>query len=68
MAVIAIDKGKTVAVTTGDEVLPGVKLDKVFPDHVIVSRGGVPQRLDLPQRKPTDAPPTRSGANPPAKK
>jgi len=68
MAVIAIDKGKTVAVGSGDEIVPGVRLEKVQPDHVVISRGGVPQRLDLPQRKPTDAQPVKSGAAAPAKR
>lgn len=68
MAVIAIDKGKTVAVGNGDEIVPGVRLEKVLPDHVVISRGGVPQRLDLPQRKPTDTPPVKSSAAAPAKK
>lgn len=57
MAVIAIDKGRTVAVSAGDEILPGVRLEKVQPDHVLVSRNGVQQRLELPRRKPVDAAP-----------
>lgn len=67
MAVIAIDKGRTVAVSAGDEIVPGVRLERVLPDHVVVSRGGVAQRLDLPRRQATDAPPV-SPAGTPAKR
>ena len=39
--------GKDIAVYIGREVQPGVKLIEVKPDHVIVSRAGVRERVDL---------------------
>lgn len=68
MAVIAVDKGRTVTAAVGEEIVPGVKLDKVHPDHVIVTRAGIPQRLELPQRRSTDQPPIKAAANPAQKR
>ena len=42
--------GKDVAVLMGGEVQPGVKLDSVAPDHVMISRAGVRERVDLEVR------------------
>ena len=42
--------GKDVAVILGGEVQPGVKLVAVEPDHAVVSRGGVRERIDLDTR------------------
>lgn len=67
MAVIALDKSRTVAVRAGDEVAPGIRLEHVAADHVIVVQNGVSQRIDLPQRKPLDAPPV-AATYAPAKK
>lgn len=46
MAVLGVD-GQDQAVATGDEVVPGVVLDSVAPDHVILLNHGVRERLDL---------------------
>lgn len=62
IAIIAVDKGRTVAVNAGDEIAPGIRLERVLPDHVIVNRAGVPQRLELPQRKSTHVAPVKPGA------
>jgi type II secretory pathway component PulC len=67
MAVIATDRGRTVTVRAGDEIAPGITLERVERDHVIVVQNGVAQRLDLPQRKPVDAAPV-AGQAIPAKK
>lgn len=48
-AVINVN-GKDVAVLIGAEIQPGVKLEDVEPDHVVVSRGGVRERIDLETR------------------
>lgn len=42
--------GKDVAVPIGGEVQPGVKLVDVEPDHVVISRAGVRERIDLETR------------------
>lgn len=42
--------GKDIAVALGGEVRPGVKLEAVEPDHVVVSRSGVRERVDLDTR------------------
>jgi len=42
--------GKDVAVPIGGEVQPGVKLVDVEPDHVVISRAGVRERIDLEVR------------------
>lgn len=42
--------GKDIAVLLGGEVQPGVKLVAVEPDHAVVSRGGVRERIDLDVR------------------
>jgi type II secretory pathway component PulC len=62
MAVIALDRGRTVTVRSGDEIAPGIKLERVQRDHVVVSQGGIEQRLEMTQRKPLDAPPVKGPA------
>lgn len=42
--------GKDIAVNLGAEIQPGVKLVAVEPDHAIVARGGVRERVDLDLR------------------
>lgn len=46
LAIMSID-GQDQAVGTGNEVQPGVVLDAVAPDHVILLNRGVRERLDL---------------------
>lgn len=54
-------------VRTGNEVVPGVTLDAVFPTHVILKRSGRLERVNLEERieggggvaRPTVAPPRR---------
>lgn len=42
--------GKDIAVLLGGEVSPGVKLEAVEPDHAVILRGGVRERVDLETR------------------
>ena len=42
--------GKDRAVSIGGEIQPGVKLAEVGPDHVVISRAGVRERIDLDVR------------------
>ena len=46
-AIFSTGAGKDVAVFVDREVVPGVKLAEVKSDHVIVSRNGVNERIDL---------------------
>lgn len=46
-AIFSTGAGKDLAVYVGREVQPGVKLAEVHPDHVMLSRNGVQERLDL---------------------
>ena len=46
-AIFSTGAGKDIAVYLGREVQPGVKLSAVYPDHVMLSRNGVDERIDL---------------------
>ncbi len=46
LAILAVD-GQDLAVATGSEIQPGVTLDAVAPDHVILVNRGARERLDL---------------------
>lgn len=47
-AIIGLADGWQVSVGAGEEVEAGLKLTSVAPDHVMLSRGGAPLRLDFP--------------------
>src|SRR5690606_35346491 len=47
-AIIGLADGRQVSVGAGEELEPGLKLTSVAPDHVMLSRGGAPFRLDFP--------------------
>jgi general secretion pathway protein C len=51
-AIFSTGAGKDLAVFVDREVQPGVTLAEVRPDHVIVSRAGVRERIDLEARRP----------------
>jgi len=46
-AIFSTGSGRDLSIFVGNEIQPGVKLSEVYPDHVIVSRGGVAERVDL---------------------
>src|SRR5690606_32693617 len=48
LAILVVD-GQDQAVATGKEIQPGVTLDSVAPDHVILVNRGARERLDLEQ-------------------
>ena len=50
-AIFSTGVGRDVAVYVEGEIKPGVKLVEVDPDHVIVSRGGERERIDLEARR-----------------
>lgn len=49
-AIIGLSDGRQVSVGAGEEFEPGLILTSVAPDHVMLSRGGAPFRLDFPDR------------------
>src|SRR5258708_22359814 len=55
-AIFSTGAGRDIAVYIEGEVKPGVKLVEVDPDHVIVSRGGERERIDLEARRPAPSP------------
>ena len=50
-AIFSTGSGRDVAVFVGRDVQPGLKLSEVHPDHVIVTRAGVAERIDLDARR-----------------
>jgi general secretion pathway protein C len=60
-AIFSPGAGKDLAVYIEGEVQPGVKLVEVDPDHVVIARGGVRERIDLEQPRAAAAA-TRPGA------
>jgi general secretion pathway protein C len=55
-AIFSTGSGKDASIFIGNEVQPGVKLTEVHPDHVIVARAGVSERIDLEARKSAGGP------------
>lgn len=47
-AIIGLSDGRQASVVAGEELEPGLTLSAVAPDHVMLSRGGAPFRLDFP--------------------
>jgi len=47
-AIIGLSDGRQVSAGAGEEVEPGLTLNAVAPDHIMLSRGGAPFRLDFP--------------------
>lgn len=47
-AIIGLSNGRQVSAGAGEEVEPGLTLTSVAADHVMLSRGGAPFRLDFP--------------------
>jgi general secretion pathway protein C len=61
-AILAQPGGKAQALVAGDAIAEGIVLKEVFPDHVILLRSGVPERIDLERagsRPPPPAPVAR---------
>jgi general secretion pathway protein C len=55
-AVVQVDAKTILAVRAGEEIAPGIRLDKVFSDHVTLQRGGASEALALAERqKPVPA-------------
>lgn len=65
-AIIGLADGRQVSVGAGEELEPGLKLTSVAPDHVMLSRGGAPFRLDFPDMISGAAPAAPEAAAQPA--
>ncbi len=55
-AIFAPRAGRDISVFIGEEVRPGVKLVEVDPDHVVVEKAGVRERIDLATARSTAQP------------
>jgi general secretion pathway protein C len=63
-AIFSTGGGRDIAVFVDGEVQPGVKLVEVQPDHVMLSRGGARERIELEEARsaaPRSAGPPRQG-------
>lgn len=52
VAIIMVEGKPNFTIGIGKELLPGVKLQEVHRDHVIVSESGITRRIDLPAATP----------------
>lgn len=52
-AILSLEAGKPAMVTAGEAIAAGVVLHEVHPDHVLVRRAGVIERVDLDRRAAT---------------
>jgi len=50
-ALVQVDAKKIITVRTGDDIAPGVRLEKVYPDRVTLQRTGTSEDLALNERK-----------------
>ena len=56
-AVVQLDAKQILAVRAGEIIAPGVRLAKVFPDHVTLERTGTQESLALAERRKSAPPP-----------
>lgn len=59
-AVVQIDAKQIQAVHEGEDVVPGIRLAEVHPEHVILERAGARESLALPQRRTAATPAART--------
>jgi general secretion pathway protein C len=52
-AVVNTGGKRDTAVRVGEEIQPGTRLASVHPDHIIISQGGIRERIDLERRTAT---------------
>lgn len=55
-AILARQGSRPVTVATGESIADGLELQEVHPDHVVVLRNGVPERVELERRVTRAAP------------
>ena len=56
-AVVQLDAKQILAVRAGEIIVPGIRLEKVYPDHVTLERSGARETVALPERRNSAAPP-----------
>lgn len=56
-AIFSTGTGRDLSIFVGNDVQPGVKLVEVHPDHAIVARAGVEERIELEALRSLGAPP-----------
>lgn len=66
MAIIRVENKGDLPFSKGDNVLPGVTLETIEPDHVILRRSGIAERLVLEQKVLPQGPATPITAQQPA--
>jgi general secretion pathway protein C len=66
-AILARQGSRPAIVAAGESISEGLVLREVHPDHVIILRAGVPERLDLERRAVQAAPQPPAAARPPAR-
>ncbi len=59
-AVVQLEAKEIRAVHEREDVAPGIRLAEVHPDHVILERGGVREKLAWPEKRATAAPAART--------
>lgn len=59
-AVLQLDGRQILAVRSGEPVAPGIRLEEVRRDHVVLTRQGVREKLVWPTHVPAAAPVTRT--------
>jgi len=52
-AIVALENAKPATVTAGESIAAGIVLQEVHPDHVLVNRAGVVERINLERRAAT---------------
>ena len=61
-AVVQLDGRQILAVLEGEQIAPGIRLEKVSPDHIVMERGGIRETLAWPQKgAPVAAPAIQQG-------
>lgn len=54
-AIVVLDGKQIIAARRGDDIVPGLRLADVAPDHVVLDRNGVRESLALPEKLPAAA-------------
>jgi hypothetical protein len=66
-AILGVQGSRPATVSAGEPVADGIELREVHPDHVIVLRQGMPERIEL-QRGASRASPPPAPSQAPARK
>lgn len=51
-AIVILDDKQIIATRRGEDIVPGIRLAEVAPDHVVLDRNGVRESLALPEKAP----------------